>query len=58
MRRSSRNRATVLYGADAAGREAAAVADALDVVNDFALGIAGQQEVAVQRMDGAAGLDG
>ena len=41
---------------DAAGGEAAAVADALDVVDDGPRGVAGEQEVAVQRVHRPAGV--
>ena len=52
----------VLDGDDAPGGEALAVADAVDLVDDRHLGIAGQQEIGVQRMrqhalDGAGGRD-
>ena len=48
----------MLDGLYAARREAAAVADALDVVDNGPRRIASQQEVAVQRMYGAFRLDG
>ena len=48
---------TVLDGHDSAGGERAAVADAVDLVEDRHRGIAGAQEVGVQRVHGAARLD-
>lgn len=41
----------VLDGDDAAGREAAAVARAVDVVDDSRLRVAAQQEIGVERVD-------
>ena len=52
------DRPAVLDRLDAARGEAAAVADALDIVNDGPRGIAGQQEIAVQRVHRAAGIYG
>ena len=48
----------VLDGHDASGGERAAVADAVDLVEDRHVGIAGPQEVGVERVDGAPGLHG
>ena len=48
----------MLDAAGSARGEAAAVADAFDVVNDLALRIAGEEKVAVHRVDGAAGVHG
>ena len=62
--RHGEDRLAVLDRDHAAGGEALAVADAVDVVDDRHLGIAGEQEIGVQRMrrpaahvDGAAGGD-
>ncbi len=41
----------MLDGAHPAGSEAAAITDALDIVDDLSLGIAREQEVAMQRMN-------
>ena len=48
----------VLDRHDAAGDEALAVADAVDLVDDRNAGIAGPEEIGVQRMRLAVGLDG
>jgi hypothetical protein len=48
----------VLACLDAAGAERAAVADALDVVDDRDRGVARAQEVRVQGVDHAVRLDG
>ena len=48
----------VLASGDAAGGEALAVPDAIDVVDDRHLGIAGQQEIGVHGMRRTAGVDG
>jgi hypothetical protein len=53
-----KDRAPMLYGAHPAGGEAAAVANALDVVNDLPLWVAGQQKVALQRVDRPVRVDG
>src|SRR6188768_2777798 len=50
------DRPAVLDRDDAAGREALAVADAIDVVEDRHRGVAGAEEVAVQRVDEAVGF--
>ena len=50
--------AAVLDGHDASGGERATVADAVDVVEDRHARIAGTQEVGVQRVHLAVGLDG
>ena len=47
----------MLDGLDAAGGEAAAIADALDVVDDGPRGVAGEQEVPVQRVHRPARVD-
>src|SRR2546430_4648377 len=44
------NRLPVLDGDHAAGGEALAVADAVDLVDDRHLGVAGEQEIGVQRV--------
>ena len=56
--RQVEDRPAVLDRDDAAGREAAAVADAVDVVDDRDARIAGPQEVRVQRMHVPVGVDG
>ncbi len=48
------DRLAMLDGDDAAGGEALAVADAVDLVDDRHRGIAGAHEIGVQGMDGAA----
>ena len=50
------DRPAVLDGDDAAGGEAAAVADPVDLVEDRHRRVAGAQEVGVQRVDQAARL--
>ncbi len=63
--RHGKDRVTVLDRHDAARREAAAVANAVDFVDNRDLGVASQQKIAMERMrrpvgnalDGAAGSD-
>ncbi len=57
-RRHVEDRLAVLDGDDAPGGEAAAVADAVDVVDDRHLGVAELEEVGVHRMHPAVGVDG
>ena len=47
------HRPAVLDGRDAAGREAAAIAHAIDIVDDGTGGISAEQEVGVQRVGDA-----
>lgn len=51
------DRLAVLDGDHAAGGEGAAVADAVDAVDDRRAGVAGAQEIRVQRVGGAVGGD-
>ena len=52
------DRAAVLAGRDPAGGERPAVADPLHVVHDRHAGVAGAQEVGVQRVDDVRRVDG
>src|SRR5918994_3804865 len=51
------DRLAVLDGDDPAGRERPPVADAIHLVEDRQLGIAGPQEIGVERVDSPVGLD-
>lgn len=53
-----KDRMPVLAGGDAAGGEALAVANAVDVVDQRHLRVAGQDEIGVHRMRRAARIDG